>query len=131
MNLDFEPLISFELHVCIIEVKGTETLRPVRNVKPNLEVMPSFFTKRKTRFVASLKTSPKESKLHFPPHFYGKNLRQKYKIKYFRFLCMEFAIKLPIFMKNTERGVKFPEPGQFKGVCVNSLVLIFNKLGMP
>ena len=41
---------------------------------------------------------------------------------------MEFAIKLPIFMKDTERGVKFPEPGQFKGVYMNSRVLIFPKV---
>ena len=31
-------------------------------------------------------------------------------------------------MKNTERRVKFSETGQFKGVCVNSPVLVFLKV---
>ena len=64
--------------ILAIEMKRTGTLPPAGNVKPNLEVMPSLFTQRKTRFVPSLKTkgnmqalktSPKGGKVHFPPHF--------------------------------------------------------------
>ena len=102
-----------------IEVKRTGPLPPAGNVKPNLKVIPSLFTQQKPRLVASLKTkvnvqalktSPKASKVYFPPHFYDKNLLQNYRIKYFKFICMEFAIKLPIFMRNTKRGVEFPKP---------------------
>ena len=48
----------------------------------------------------ALKTSPKGSKVHFSPHFNDKNLRQRYRINYFKFIRVEFAIKLPIFIKN-------------------------------
>ena len=83
-----------------------------------MKVMPSLFSQRKTQFVASLKTKvnlralksfPTEGKVHFPPHFYDRKLRQNYRIKYFEFIGMEFAIKLPIFLKNIERRMKFLE----------------------
>ena len=80
-------------------MKRTGTLPPAGDVKLNLEVMPSCLTQRKMRFVASsktkaLKASPRESKVHFLPHFYEKPFVSNYRIKYLKIICMEFAIKL-------------------------------------